>query len=273
MKKVLIHNNNKDATIAVRENLEKVILDYGYEVVTESPDLIAVIGGDGTMLSAIREYKDLDVPYVGIDTGSLGFLPSILPEHLEEIINILNGTNHTVKSYPMLKVVSKTVSGKVIEDYAFNEVLIKHLEPKLMEAKIFTNGKPFNYFTGDGFIVSTPVGATGYSIWAGGAATHSELQAFQLTPLNPNDNSINRPLKSSMVVPLDTTLDFEIIKAEKRKVIVACDGSRLSNDYIATVHINASESKKIKIIRSDTFDYFELYRRKIIDKNIRNVIY
>lgn len=273
MKRVLIHNNNKEATVQVRKSLEKVIIDNGYEVVKENPDLIAVIGGDGTMLSAIRRYKDFDVPYVGVDTGSLGFLPSITPDNLEEIVNVLEGHSHSVNTYPMLKVVSKTVSGKVFEDYAFNEVLIKHLEPKLMSAKIFTNGKPFNYFTGDGFIVSTPVGATGYSIWAGGAATHSELEVFQLTPLNPNDNSINRPLKTSMIMPLDTTLDFEIIKAEKRKVIVACDGSRLSNDYISSVHINASESKKVKIIRSDAFDYFELYRRKIIDKNIRNVIY
>lgn len=56
----------------------------------------------------------------------------------------------------MLKVICKTVLGEQVESYAFNEILIKHLEPRLMEAKIIINGKPFNYFTGDGFIISTP---------------------------------------------------------------------------------------------------------------------
>ncbi len=118
-----------------------------------------------------------------------------------------------------MKVQATTVNGDTLSSYAFNEILIKHLEPRLMEARMYINGKPFNYFTGDGFILSTPIGATGYAIWAGGVATHSELPVYQITPLNPNDNSVNRPLKASMVVPIDTVLDFKIVKQSAERLL------------------------------------------------------
>ncbi len=141
-----------------------------------------------------------------------------------------------------------------------------------MEAKIFFDGKPFNYFTGDGFIVSTAIGATGYAIWAGGVATHSSLKLYQITPIHPNDNSVNRPLKTSMVVPLETVLSIDIVKAKKRKVIVACDGRNLTDDYISKINIKKSKNHKITILKTDEYDYFDLYKNKIIDKKIINIL-
>lgn len=273
MKRILLYANNKRSSVEAKEKLAKLLKDNQYEVVTDRPDLIVVIGGDGTMLSAIRKYRLRKVPFIGVNTGSLGFLPSIPPNNLELILEILEKKNYKIQSYPLLEVKCKTVNGVEIDSYAFNEILIKHLEPRLMEAKIYIDKKPFNYFTGDGFIVSTPIGATGYAIWAGGVATHSELPVYQLTPLNANDNSINRPLKSSLIMPIETVLDFQIIKAKYRAVIVACDGRKLSDDFISEIHIQAAH-KEVQILRWGDYDYFELYRNKIIDKNINNrVIY
>lgn len=273
MKRILLYANNKKSSVEAKDKLDELLKTHGYEVVTDQPDLIVVIGGDGTMLSAIRKYRSRKVPFLGINTGSLGFLPSIPPNNLELIIEILENDNYQIQSYPLLEVKCKTVKGDEIDSYAFNEILIKHLEPRLMEAKIYINNKPFNYFTGDGFIVSTPIGATGYAIWAGGVATHSELAVYQLTPLNANDNSINRPLKGSLVVPIETVIDFQIIKSKYRAVIVACDGRKVSDDFISEIHVQAAH-KEVKILRWGDYDYFELYKNKIIDKNINNrVIY
>ncbi len=272
MKRILIHHNRKKDTMRVKKKLMQLLQDKGYILSRQNPDLIIVIGGDGTMLSAIRKFRLKKTPFLGINTGTLGFLPSVPSSQPELVLEILESGDYFIQSYPLLKVFAKTVNGDQISSYAFNEILIKHLEPRLMEAKIHINGKPFNYFTGDGFIVSTPIGATGYAIWAGGVATHSDLPVYQLTPLNPNDNSINRPLKASMVVPLDTKLQFAIVKADRREVIVACDGMKVSNDYISELHVEASD-KEVHILRWGDFDYFELYRTKIIDKNVNRVIF
>lgn len=271
MKRILIHHNYKRDSMAVKAQLIEQMAEKGFENVDETPDLVVAIGGDGTMLSAIRDHRNKKCPFIGINTGSLGFLPNVRPGNIQELLEALINKKFTVQSYPLLKVISKTVMGEQVVNYAFNEILIKHLEPRLMEVKIFINGKPFNYFTGDGFIISTPIGATGYAIWAGGVATHSELPVYQLTPLNPNDNSINRPLKTSMVVPLETEIDFQVVKASSREVIVACDGSKISNDYISQLHIRASRNK-VEFLRLSPFDYFEFYKAKIIDKNISRLV-
>lgn len=272
MKKIMLFHNNRRTTLKTKDELKKLLVENGYEIVNTNPDLIVVIGGDGTMLSAIRRHRYKRIPFLGVNTGSLGFLPSVPPSNLESIIEILGKKNYQIMSYPLLKVKGRTVKGEEIFNYAFNEIVIKHQEPRLMEAKIYINNKAFNYFTGDGFIISTPIGTTGYAIWAGGVAIHSELPVYQITPLNPNDNSINRPLKSSMVVPIETKVDIKIVKAKYRAVIVACDGKKVSDDFISELHISASH-KEIKILRLGDYDYYELYKNKIIDKNINKVIF
>lgn len=272
MKRVLIHSNSKQDSQLVKEKLVKILKEHDKEVVTKNPDIIFVIGGDGTMLSAIRRYKSLEVPFMGIDTGTLGFLTTIMPDNLDRVFDVLDHKDYRVMQYPLLMVNTKTLSGEVYTDFAFNEITIKHVDPKLMEAKVYFNGRAFNYFTGDGFIISTPMGATGYAIWAGGAVMHSDLPVYQITPITPNDNSVNRPMSSTMILPSDAVIDIKIIKAHKRKVIVACDGHKLSNEYIEDIHIKVSNDLKINVIRSDAFDYFDLFKRKIIDKNIRRVL-
>ncbi|WP_207727142.1 NAD(+)/NADH kinase [Anaerosolibacter carboniphilus] len=251
--------------MAVRKRLEEQLNRIGMVLVEEDPDVIIVIGGDGTMLSAIRQYKLLQKPFVGINTGTLGFLPTITIENFDRFINALHTKEYDIHHYPLIKVRAKTNSGEYIEEYAFNEILIKHLEPKLMEAKLFMNGRPFNYFTGDGFIITTPMGATGYGIWAGGVATHSELPVYQLIPIHPNDNSINRPLKMPMIIPLDTKMKFEIIKSLTRDIMIAYDGAKLGNHSIAEIEISIANID-VKVLRMGEFDYFEYFKKKIIDK-------
>jgi len=268
--RILIHANYKKESLEARKQLEKSVRKAGLKLSKENPDLILCIGGDGTMLSAIRKYRELKVPFVGINTGTLGFLPGIAIEDIDSIGEKLKNLDYHVEDYPLVKVYCTTIRGENLVGYAFNEVLIKHVSPRLMEAKVYMDDKPFNYFTGDGFIISTPIGSTGYAIWAGGVATHPSLKAFQITPLHANDNSINRPMKTSMVVPIDTKIDMSIIKAEKRKVIVACDGIKMSNDYISDIQIRASH-EEVKILRFNEQDYFDLYRTKIIDKQIKRI--
>lgn len=264
--KIYIHSNHKESSLAIKKKLIKLIEKSPLELADKAFDLIVVIGGDGTMLSAIRKFKSKMKPFVGINTGTLGFLPSILPDQIEDFIDIIVNRKYVAVDYPLLKLTATCINGVRDDHYAFNEILIKHEQPKLMEAKVYMNNKAFNYFTGDGFIISTAIGATGYAIWAGGVATHPAIDAYQITPLNPNDNSVYRPLKTSMVVPMATRLSIDVVKAKHRKVIVACDGRKSTHEYIEKLEISRSLHHKVTILKTDDLDYFDLYRNKIIDK-------
>ncbi|KXG74416.1 NAD kinase [Thermotalea metallivorans] len=265
LKRVLIHHNQKQESIAVREALTEHLKRIGFIVTEDHPDIIIVIGGDGTMLSAIRQYKFLQKPFIGINTGTLGFLPAISPENLAKLADCLKERKYDLHSYPLIKARVKTNDEEIIEDYGFNEIVIKHLEPRLMEAKIYINGQPFNYFTGDGFIIATPIGATGYGIWAGGVATHSELPLYQLIPIHPNDNSVNRPLKTPMIIPLDTVIRFEIMKSLSREILIACDGVKMEKHSISEIEVSVADMP-IRILRIGEFNYFDDFKKKIVDK-------
>lgn len=270
-KRIYIFHNRVKKSIAVKNQVMNLLRKEGYILTKQNPDLIVVIGGDGTMLSAIRSMEKENIPFLGVNTGSLGFLPGILPDEIHLLPEILKEKNKNMDEFTLLKVVSTTISGKKIVNYVFNEAVIKHYHPKLLEAHIYIDGKPFNYFTGDGLIFSTPVGTTGYAIWAGGAAIHWDLPCYQITPLQPNDNRINRPLKNTIVIPAKSTVNLKVVKAKYRSASVACDGLRASKEYIRELTISTSD-KKVRIMRGKKQSYFELYRNKIIDKNIFNYL-
>ncbi len=93
MKKILIHHNYKRESLETKGNLIRLLNNNGYEVVDENPDLIVVIGGDGTMLSAVRDHRLKKIPFIGVNTGNLGFLPSIRPDRMEDLLDVIESKN------------------------------------------------------------------------------------------------------------------------------------------------------------------------------------
>lgn len=219
------------------------------------------------MLSAIRTLDHLNVPFLGVNTGSLGFLPGILPSEIEILPKLLSEETYYTEKYPTLEVKAKSLSGKEYTSYCFNEVLVKQHQPRLLEILIYLNGKPFNYYTGDGLIVSTPIGTTGYAIWTGGAAIESTLEAYQITPIHPNDNRINRPLKHSLIMPLSTKIELKVVRPQYRSVLAAVDGIYMTEEYLTDLTIRISD-RPVSILRAHDTTYFDLFRNKIVDKNI-----
>lgn len=267
MKKIYVYYNNTKKTKPVKNEIMNLLKSNGFILTKKDPDVIVVVGGDGTMLNAIRNLQNKEVPFVGVNTGSLGFLPGVLPQEIKNLPEMLRSDHFICDELPLLEVKATTTSGKEVKGMAFNEVNIRHYMPRLLEALIYFNGKPFNYFTGDGFIISTPVGATGYAIWAGGAAMHPSLKVYQVTPVHPNDNRINRPMKHSFVVPDSTEMTIEILKPDRRTTMVSCDGEMFPENYLKRIEITRSK-RVVKILKSKKSDYFDLFRNKIIDKNI-----
>lgn len=266
MKRIFLFHNKMRKTLHIKNKIITILKDNDFILSKHKADLILVIGGDGTMLSAIRTLNHLKTPFLGVNTGNLGFLPAVLPHEITEIPNIIK-SNNTIENYPLLHVLCESIDGEKMENYAFNEIVVKQSLARMLEAHIYINEKPFNYFTGDGIVFSNPIGTTGYSIWASGAAIHPELDVYQMTPLHPNDNRVNRPLKHSIVLPNSTNIKIDILKANSRGVNLASDGRILNNAHLKKAYISMS-NRRVKIMRKNPSDYFTLFRDKIIDKRI-----
>ena len=267
MQRIYVYTNRVKRSLQVKAQLMEMLRKAGFVLSKNEPDLILVVGGDGTMLSAIRTLDHLNVPFLGVNTGSLGFLPGILPSEIEILPKLLSEETYYTEKYPTLEVKAKSLSGKEYTSYCFNEVLVKQHQPRLLEILIYLDGKPFNYYTGDGLIVSTPIGTTGYAIWTGGAAIESTLEAYQITPIHPNDNRINRPLKHSLIMPLSTKIELKVVRPQYRSVLAAVDGIYMTEEYLTDLTIRISD-RPVSILRAHDTTYFDLFRNKIVDKNI-----
>lgn len=142
---------------------------------------IFVLGGDGTILAVVRELHGATVPILGINLGTKGFMTSLEPEELDRITEAL--VPDVPVSERMMLDVSLIRGGEIIlKDHALNDVVI-HGYGECIQPTAWADGKLMFSFSGDGLVIATPTGSTGYSMSAGGPIVEPDARAFLLTPI------------------------------------------------------------------------------------------
>jgi NAD+ kinase len=224
----------------------------------ESADLMVVLGGDGTMLSAARLVGSRQVPVLGVNFGWLGYLTEFtLPEMFPALDDWLEG-NFQI-DHRMLIDVSLKRGGQTIGTYrALNDAVVNQsARARMIELECYVNEHFVNSFRADGMIVATPTGSTAYSLSAGGPIVHPSMWAVLLTPICPHTLS-NRPV----VLPGDSAVDL-VLKQTGEDAVLTIDGQQT---------INLTPEDRVMVRRSQTtFDlvrptnrnYFEVLRTKL----------
>ncbi len=172
---------------------------------------ILAIGGDGTIIHALKHGVEAGKPVLGINAGRLGFLAEVEPDELEEKLNRLVLGSYRIEQRTVLRAaVDQNFVG-----YALNDVVLTKGEGHtLAEFEIACGGRFMDSFRADGIIFSTPMGSTAYSLSAGGPVVDPAIDAILLTPICPHALSVRPTLLSgreSIVTtsrePLALTLD------------------------------------------------------------------
>ena len=222
-------------------------------------DLVIVVGGDGTFLSAARVTADYDVPLIGINLGRLGFLVDISPNELpDKLHSMLQG--HFVEEKRSLLHAKVIRNNKVIhEETAVNEVAIhRWVTPSMIEIVTKIDNIFLNSQRSDGLIVSTPTGSTAYSLSAGGPILHPTLNALVLVPLNPHTLS-NRP------IVIDDSAEIEISFCQTKQInaLVTCDHIEIPDVLISDKILIKKYPKPIRILHPEGHDFFQILRTKL----------
>lgn len=191
------------------------------ETLSAQIDLAIVIGGDGTILRALRQFAKHGVPTIGINLGRVGFLADIsADEMIDEIGKILDGQGETM---PRMLLRAQIVrNGKPIhEALALNDVVITKGElARLIEFETWLGGEFVSSARADGIIVATPTGSTAYALSAGGPILYPNLPAITLVPICPHTLS-QRPL----VVSADSMVEIVLTgTAPGQQAHVSFDG-------------------------------------------------
>jgi NAD+ kinase len=225
-------------------------------------DLIVVLGGDGTLIGMADRIADagVDVPILGVNFGSLGFLTEVtLPELYGSLESVLAG-NAQIEERMMLR--SRTWrDGAVFADrLALNDVVItKGALSRIIDLSVDIGERPVMRVRADGLIVASPTGSTAYNLAAGGPILHPEVDALLLTPIAPHMLT-NRPI----VIPASSEVKVQpMMNGANEDVYVTIDGqsghSLQSNDVI---HITRAD-RTLRLVRASTRSYFDVLRQKL----------
>ena len=242
----------------------KVIVLNSYEMnkyrFQDKLDLLIVLGGDGTLLGVARDINGkYDVPILGVNIGNLGFLSSIEIQDFSEALKKIKNGQYIIQNRILLECTmlnqDDNDKGKALNDV----VIARGTLSRMAKFEVFIDNKLYYRFKGDGLIVSTPTGSTGYSFSAGGPFIYPDVDVIILTPICPHTRGMQPiVLKSSSEI---------LIKAENYngEIYLTFDGQEAKqiNDNTSTIIKKAKQIAKILLF--DNYDYFNVLRQKILD--------
>ncbi|MFT4768026.1 MAG: NAD+ kinase [Glaciecola sp.] len=183
-------------------------------------DLIIVLGGDGSMLSAAREMLQFGKPMLGINRGRLGFLTDISPDRLSEQVAAVMGGDFSSEERFLLDVSVVRDGETVAEGDALNDVVVNSgTSAQMIEVELYIDDEFVNRQRADGLIVSTPTGSTAYSLSGGGPIMHPTLDALLVLPMFPHALS-SRPI----VIHGDRQIRIDVLGRNRIHPPVTCDG-------------------------------------------------
>jgi NAD+ kinase len=231
-----------------------------YETISERDveegSVMITIGGDGTLLEAVYTLKGLPVPIAGVNTGRLGFLAGITPEDFEWAVEKIKQGDYTLEKRPLL-----TVEGDFGMETDFpcvlNELAIYRHEASMVEITASVNGEMLATIRGDGAVISTPTGSTGYSLSAGGPVVSPLCECMVMTALAPHHFTM-RPI----VLPDTSTISLEIY-SRGRNVAVSLDNRSFVVPDGACFTVRKSEYSAF-FMRGQNISFYETLRNKMM---------
>jgi NAD+ kinase len=234
-------------------------LDSNVEEICSKCDVIICLGGDGTFLKTARTAYKYNIPILGINLGSLGFLTDIETEEIEKCVESIFNNNYLIEERVMLGI-KVYKNGKLeAEDVAINDVVVSRGGIlRILHLSTFVDNNYVDTFPGDGIIISTPTGSTAYSMSAGGPIVEPTAPVIILTPISSH-MLFSRPFIASdkRHVKVSVSENYE------HNALVTIDGQKcyeiLGGDYIEVEKISAT----VKIIKVSSKDFFSILRKKI----------
>lgn len=253
MKSIAFHvNATKASSGAVRDRLSEVARQCGIAVVDVSsgnPDAIVVLGGDGTMLSAVHLFPG--IPLLGLNLGSLGYLASVEDAHFDEAIKALSEGRFAVSRRTALKV--RGVN-------ALNDVVVSRgVSGHAIRLNFAVDGERATRFVADGLVVATPTGSTAYSLAAGGPVLMPNSQSVVVTPVCPHALS-SRPLVLRDTAKMEVSVE---VRERGDEPSVFADGrpiGTISPDESLTVE---KADVTVPLIEFDGVNPYEVLTRKL----------
>lgn len=264
LRSLIAYLNSQQVDVILEENTASVLPGHNMqegdrEVLGQSCDLVMVVGGDGSMLSAAAQLAQYNVPLLGVNQGRLGFLTDITPDNIEVMVGEALSGKFLMETRFMLGMSAFRGSEKLGSGEALNDVVVhpgKFI--RMIEFELYIDNQFVYSQRSDGIIVSTPTGSTAYALSAGGPLVHPKLDAIVLVPMNPHT-------LSSRSIVVDGSSEIKIIIGEQNTAFphVTCDGhAHVVTEPGDEIHIH-KHPWKLHLIHPVSHNFYETCRSKL----------
>ena len=225
---------------------------------------MVVLGGDGTVLQAARDTRSLNIPIIGVNLGTLGYMTEIEPDGLEEALDRLIAGDYQQESRMMLKGMAFLTEGRTEEGWALNDIVISRSGSlQIIKFNIYVNGQFLHDYDADGVIVTTPTGSTGYNLSAGGPLVEPKARLIMVTPICPH--TLNQ---RSIILSPEDVVEIEVLPGREGKVQTVeanFDGGHViplrTGDRIRIV----KSEKSTEFIQLNRVSFLEVLHKKMAD--------
>ena len=262
----VITNKSKDVSMDTSTRIKKYIEEKGKECILaenaqtlpKDTDCVLVLGGDGTLIRAARELHAYDVPMIGINLGTLGYLAEVEVQNIEAAIDQLLSDKPVVEARMMLK---GTLNNQ-LEDVALNDIVLTRLGSlRVIRFNIYVNGEFLNSYQADGMIISTPTGSTAYNLSAGGPIVEPTASMIVVTPICShalNTSSIVLSAEDEIILEVGEGRDGEIEEAG-----ISFDGDRNIEVHTGDRIVIRKAEETTKLLKLSKVSFLETLRKKM----------
>ena len=271
----IITNPDKDMNYDMTRQIIKYLKEHGKEcyfapslqdgyenyytdssAIPEGTECAIVLGGDGTIIQAANDLVHRRMPILGINLGTLGFLAEIEKQYTFDALDCLIRDQYETEIRQMLDGVIVNESTQGYHGFALNDIVITRTGfSRIITMEVYVNGESVASYRGDGVIISTPTGSTGYNLSAGGPVIKPDTQATIITPICPH--SLNA---RSIIVSANDEIQVRIGKSKKTQLeeaIATFDGRKniqLKAEDTVVVQKAIEGTRLIKISKNSFFD-------------------
>ncbi len=224
----------------------------------ELVELIIVVGGDGTILRAARDLVHWQIPILGINVGYKGFLAEIEVEQMERYLQYVVAGQYDFRERMMLEAVVMRDNAVLADYLALNDIVVSRGPfSRIIKLDTYINNDFLESYSGDGVVVASPTGSTGYSLSAGGPIVNPALELLVITPICPH-SLYNR----SVIVTGSEKIELRV-RTRQAQVVLTADGQVgfALEDGDSVVVSRATQ--KVKLVRFADNSFYRLLHQKL----------
>lgn len=262
---ISIFANENSFSKETQDLLEQKLHKSGFKVMNEfSPEaeLIISIGGDGAFLRTLHENKFPDIPFLGINTGHMGFFQELQPNDMDEFIFMYKQERYKIQHLKTIKASVKCGS-ETHDLLGLNEIVIKSVNSRPIHLNLSIDNSFIERFSGDGIVVSTPAGSTAYNYSLGGSIVDPRLSILQITPIAPMNTTAYRSFTSSVVLPQELFVLVHPENREENSCMLVADGMEYIFREISEITLGFSDTI-VKLMRLEQYDFWNKVKTKFL---------